>query len=114
MPARYRWSRPLAASLALAALGAAACGGGASKQPRAASSPTASALPSPSTAASVDPASVKANELGRVPVLMYHQFLAKPRGVLGFRLVRALRFGHRRRPARPCLLDAFIVKQHRL
>jgi peptidoglycan/xylan/chitin deacetylase (PgdA/CDA1 family) len=29
----------------------------------------------------VDPAAVKANELGQIPVLMYHQLLAKPRGV---------------------------------
>lgn len=41
-------------------------------------SPTATATP---TAAAVDPASVKANELGDIPVLMYHQLLDKPRGV---------------------------------
>jgi hypothetical protein len=29
---------------------------------------------------SIDPAAVKANELGVVPVLMYHQFVAKPKG----------------------------------
>jgi hypothetical protein len=32
-------------------------------------------------APSVDPAAVKANELGVVPVLMYHQFVAQPKGV---------------------------------
>lgn len=37
---------------------------------------TASASPSPSAA---DPAAVGANELGRVPVLMYHQIIENPR-----------------------------------
>lgn len=41
-------------------------------------SATASATP---TAPPVDPASVHANELGLVPVLMYHQIVAKPAGV---------------------------------
>lgn len=31
--------------------------------------------------AAVDPATVKANELGQIPVLMYHQLVASPRGV---------------------------------
>jgi peptidoglycan/xylan/chitin deacetylase (PgdA/CDA1 family) len=78
--ARYRRSPVLAVALAGAALLTSACGGDSS--PSAATSPSApptSALPS--AAPAVDPASVKANELGHVPVLMYHQFLAKPRGV---------------------------------
>lgn len=43
--------------------------------------PQSSAVPTPSAAASpgVDPAAVGANELGAVPVLMYHQFVANPR-----------------------------------
>lgn len=37
-------------------------------------SPSASATPTP-TAAAVNPASVEANELGRVPVMMYHKLM---------------------------------------
>jgi peptidoglycan/xylan/chitin deacetylase (PgdA/CDA1 family) len=50
----------------------------------------------------VDPAAVKANELGVVPVLMYHQFVAQPRGVydqtpaqLKAELTRLYRQGYR-------------------
>ena len=41
-------------------------------------SPTASATASP-TSSGMDPAAVAANELGRVPVLMYHQIIDNPR-----------------------------------
>src|SRR5439155_23074593 len=81
--ARYRWSRSLVGCLAAAALGAAGCNGAVRANPSVhGSTPRPATLsPSPSAAAAVDPAAVKANELGQVPVLMYHQFLAKPRGV---------------------------------
>src|SRR5437868_5957321 len=71
----------LASFCAVVVLGAAGCAGssvpGVTKaQPSATvDSPSASAAPA------VDPASVHANELGQIPVLMYHQFLARPRGV---------------------------------
>jgi hypothetical protein len=78
---RYRWTTPLAASLAVAALGAAACGGGASAKATKASPSASATSPSPSAAAAVDPASVRANELGVVPVLMYHQVVADPKGI---------------------------------
>jgi len=85
VPARYRWSAPssarLAATLALAGCLSAACGGsdtpGTAANPSASASPSASSSPSPA----VDPATVKADELGQIPVLMYHQLLAHPRGV---------------------------------
>lgn len=55
-------------------------------EPRDAATPDPSASPSPSATASAssgssaaDPAAVAANELGRVPVLMYHQIIANPR-----------------------------------
>ncbi|MFN2522913.1 MAG: polysaccharide deacetylase family protein [Mycobacteriales bacterium] len=38
-------------------------------------------MSSPSASPAADPAAVKANELGQVPVVMYHQFVAQPRGV---------------------------------
>lgn len=41
-----------------------------------AASPTAPATPAPTR----DPAAVHANELGDVPVLMYHQLIARPKG----------------------------------
>jgi peptidoglycan/xylan/chitin deacetylase (PgdA/CDA1 family) len=80
--AGYRWANGLRVALAAAALGAAACGGGdtASARPRA-SATSASSSPSASAVPGVDPASVHANEIGVVPVLMYHQFVASPKGV---------------------------------
>ena len=45
--------------------------------PEGTGSPTASASASP-TATGTDPAAVAANELGRVPVLMYHQVIDSP------------------------------------
>jgi hypothetical protein len=78
---RYRGKRGLAICLAAAALGAAACGGSGQAAAPKTPSPVPTSSPSPTTPPRVDPASVKANELGQIPVLMYHQFLAKPRGV---------------------------------
>jgi hypothetical protein len=46
--------------------------------PVASAQPTAAASP---TTVAVDPAAVHANELGVVPVLMYHQIVAQPKGV---------------------------------
>jgi peptidoglycan/xylan/chitin deacetylase (PgdA/CDA1 family) len=81
--AGYRGTRALVACIAGSVVVSACAGGGSSGGGTAARSatPTAAASPSPSPAVAVDPASVKANELGSIPVLMYHQFLAKPRGV---------------------------------
>jgi peptidoglycan/xylan/chitin deacetylase (PgdA/CDA1 family) len=71
----------LAAIGAAVALGIGACGGSSTPGVTKAQPSTAAASPSPSPPPPVDPASVHANELGQIPVLMYHQFLAKPRGV---------------------------------
>lgn len=84
MRAGYKGTRRLVAWFAGLALGAAACAGG-SEIPHTIDGPIAlptspSPSPSPSTSASIDPAAVKANELGVVPVLMYHQLGAQPRG----------------------------------
>jgi len=80
---RYRGFRGATALLAVVALGTAACSGSDTAAPKAegSSSAAASVSPSPSAAPSVDPAAVKANELGQIPVLMYHQLLATPHGV---------------------------------
>ncbi|GAC1440696.1 MAG: polysaccharide deacetylase family protein [Mycobacteriales bacterium] len=84
MRTRYRWGRALAAALAGTALATAGCGGKVSKAAPVSPPPTAvggrSVAASPTAAAVVDPAAVKANELGQIPVLMYHQLLARPRG----------------------------------
>lgn len=58
--------------------------GCADDEPRSAASPEATASSTPSASASAtptgsDPAAVVANELGRVPVLMYHQIIENPR-----------------------------------
>jgi hypothetical protein len=81
VPARYRRNTSLAAFCALVALSAAGCGGSSTPGVTKAQPSASAQSPSPSPAAPVDPASVHANELGQIPVLMYHQFLAKPRGV---------------------------------
>lgn len=71
MRARYWWSSLLVAGLA------ACSSSGTATLP----SPTPSAAsPTPSPTAAADPAAVHADELGRVPVLMYHQLLAAPKG----------------------------------
>jgi hypothetical protein len=78
--AGYRGTRALVACFAGLALGAAACGG--SSGPKASSpAPSASSSSAASTAPTIDPAAVKANELGVVPVLMYHQIVARPKGL---------------------------------
>ena len=82
----YRWTAGRGTVLALFALAAVSCGG---SSPRSAKpAPTAAATTGPVTSASptpaapsVDPASVRADELGVVPVLMYHQLEARPKGV---------------------------------
>ena len=85
MQARYRRSGPSsawwAATLALTAC-LAACGGADARGSAASPAPVASASAAASASAvpGVDPASVHANELGSIPVLMYHQLVAKPRG----------------------------------
>lgn len=87
MRARYRARAAPTALVAIASLAATvACGAApgsratASPSSPAASpaSPVASAVPSPTRRS--DPAAVKANELGVVPVLMYHQVVAAPQG----------------------------------
>jgi hypothetical protein len=106
--APYRWRTPsslrCAATLALTACLAACAGSGGptARAGAATGTPQASAAPSPSAAPSVDPAAVKANELGVVPVLMYHQVLANPKGVydqtpaqLKAELTRLYRQGYR-------------------
>ena len=68
------------ACFAALAMGAVACAG--SSAPSAAKpTPSASASASAEASPSADPAAVKANELGVVPVVMYHQFVAQPKGV---------------------------------
>jgi peptidoglycan/xylan/chitin deacetylase (PgdA/CDA1 family) len=52
---------------------------GASAAPTATNEATAGATP-PASSAAVSPASVMANELGEVPVLMYHQIKENPKG----------------------------------
>ncbi|MDT7573445.1 MAG: hypothetical protein QOE05_3619 [Actinomycetota bacterium] len=80
MRAGYRGTRSLVACFVGLALGASACGGSSTPQV-AKATPAASSSAAASAAPSVDPAAVKANELGVVPVLMYHQFVAQPKGV---------------------------------
>jgi peptidoglycan/xylan/chitin deacetylase (PgdA/CDA1 family) len=80
---RVRLLAPLALT-AIALLATACNGSAAGSQGDASGSPSTSAAPataSPSPTPTVDPASVKANELGLVPVLMYHQIVAHPRDV---------------------------------
>lgn len=79
---RARLLAPLAVTAV--ALLAAGCNGSqaAESSARSTTSPSpTSASPSASPTPTVDPASVKANELGLVPVLMYHQIVAKPADV---------------------------------
>ncbi|MEU4311376.1 polysaccharide deacetylase family protein [Nocardia sp. NPDC024068] len=60
---------------ALCAIGAAACGGTAETAPAPPAPP-----PPVTTTARPDPAAVGADELGQVPILMYHQLSAQPAG----------------------------------
>lgn len=79
---RARLLAPLA--LSAVAVVATGCNGSQAAEtgPRSTVSPAAtSASPTASPTPTVDPASVRANELGLVPVLMYHQIVAKPRDV---------------------------------
>ena len=82
MRAGYRCSRSLSVVLVLAAVSAAACGGDGTtaSAPRATASASSAATASPSASPAPDPAAIRANELGGVPVLMYHQVIDKPRG----------------------------------
>src|SRR4051794_31823012 len=75
-PLDKRLSRRSLFTIGAAGLVAAACGGGKSS-PKA--SGTSSATPSPTQSATPppDPASVRANELGLVPVLMHHRVVDK-------------------------------------
>lgn len=71
---RWRsWSCAVSVMAAVVALGA--CGGGSSTAGPGRKGPEAGAKPP-----AVDPASVKANELGVVPVLMYHRLTPTPKG----------------------------------
>jgi peptidoglycan/xylan/chitin deacetylase (PgdA/CDA1 family) len=72
----YRRTGVLVAGLALAV----ACSSGTAKPPSPTVGPTADGT-APAPAVTVDPAAVHANELGAVPVLMYHQLLPRPTGV---------------------------------
>ena len=103
--ARYRRRTALAAVLACSVLGAAACSdgsGGRGSSPRPSLTSAPSADPTTAASPSTDPAAVRANELGVVPVLMYHQFVAQPKGVydqtpaqLKAELTRLYRQGYR-------------------
>lgn len=79
----YRgWTR-WGTALVGVALAATACGGAATPVAGPTSRPTptpSSAAPTPTVAPMVDPASVHADELGAIPVLMYHQLAARPEG----------------------------------
>lgn len=77
-PTYRRVGRLAAASLACVAL--ASCGSAAATARPSASHGPAPAGAGPSAPGRVDPASVGADELGAVPVLMYHQLLTRPRG----------------------------------
>ncbi|MEO5679227.1 MAG: polysaccharide deacetylase family protein [Acidimicrobiales bacterium] len=72
-----QWQRARTAAAALAALllTLAACGAGSGP-----SKPKAAGTTVPAKPATVDPASVKANELGDVPVMMYHRLTPTPNG----------------------------------
>lgn len=76
-PGPERWAYAAAAAALLAAA-CAGCGPPPASAPRPAAPAPAAVSPSPRTA---DPASVQADELASVPVLMYHQLVAHPRGV---------------------------------
>ncbi len=81
---RVRLLAPAALTVVAALVGA--CNGSQAAEPKTGGrvgsrGPTAPASASPARTATVDPASVHANELGLVPVLMFHQIVAKPRGV---------------------------------
>ena len=78
MRAPYRRRRRRAGILAAATLLGAACGG--AEAPRAAPTPSAATSPSAAATPTREPVTVRANELGSVPVLMYHQLVAEPRG----------------------------------
>lgn len=82
MHARYRWGGRLSAAIAVLAIGVSGCSASGDATPTAPRTTPAqtsqSAAPTPSP--NIDPATVRANELGVVPVLMYHQFLAEPKG----------------------------------
>ena len=80
-PCRSRWGTAVVG----VALAATACGGSATPAARTTNRPApirSSAQPAAtaSAAPAVDPASVHADELGTIPVLMYHQLEAKPKG----------------------------------
>lgn len=76
--AGYRWRAAATAAFAAFVTG---CSGGSAPVAVSPAPSSPAASPSPSSAPTVDPASVKANELGRVPVLMYHQVVGVPKGV---------------------------------
>lgn len=77
---RGRRSVPVATAVSLTLLAAACTGADASDDRVAApAAPAASGQAAPALAPA-DPASVHADELGAVPVLMYHQLLARPKG----------------------------------
>ncbi|WP_447009923.1 polysaccharide deacetylase family protein [Saccharothrix hoggarensis] len=78
--------RPVAAVVALVAAACCACGAQPAEPPdRAAAALSAAASPPPpsteSSSAAPDPAAVKANELGQVPILMYHRLVEQPTSV---------------------------------
>lgn len=75
------WTRGLAVAVSAGAV-AVVTGCGAGDPPAPAPSRAAvraATPPTPPPAPAADPAAVRADELGRVPVLMYHQLLANPR-----------------------------------
>jgi peptidoglycan/xylan/chitin deacetylase (PgdA/CDA1 family) len=75
MPADHPLTRRALLATGAAGLVVAACGGG--SKPRASGSPAATLSPSASPTPAPDPAAIKANELGLVPVLMHHRVVDK-------------------------------------
>lgn len=79
--------RGVAAAVAVTGLLLSGCGSeskdavaspGSESTPATTAEPSATPTPTAATAAAADPASVEANELGRVPIFMYHQIKAEP------------------------------------
>ncbi len=80
MLAGYRRTALAMGSLALFVTGCSGSGSEAVTAPAPSVTVTVSPTATPTPVSSVDPASVHADELGRIPVLMYHQLLAQPKG----------------------------------
>ncbi|MFI5720626.1 polysaccharide deacetylase family protein [Nocardia sp. NPDC051750] len=75
---RYPGTRVRVVAAALVCAVATACG--AAGEPASAGTPPSNSVPPPATPAPPDPAAIGADELGEVPILMYHQVTAAPAG----------------------------------